>query len=461
MNHVDNPWILLFADDNGEDADIDVSTVMFFSRTLNSDEVAALAGPLGQEAGHLPDPDEPDRPTLGVSSTNPSGIDSVTLSMSDVTLFDVWGSNWQVALDENFELIHIDLSRALETVPAEEDLIRLPLETGYFAFGWTYYARARWSDEYGMFSPWSNTVSFTMAPGIFDQLSLIFLEDFENTPTFALPDGWETFHSNPARPDPPSENVGTSDFYNPELQSWTVVEYDYLLQLPWYPTWANKTANPPGPVETHLGLIDGKSVHADTANFDSATAYYEAHLLSPEFDLTGVTEVHIAFNSNYVQNQDNIAVFEYTLDGGAVDMPNIPTHGELPDRVGAPVGTWHPVVYYLDLISGDVILRGDGSVDAAASLLQIAPGTSFMYEDYVFARATYSHDQLSPFISPRRDDYRMDGKRFERFHIPQLDNQPSVRFRWMIMGTYSWYWGFDDFQIWGVSETPVSDWSLY
>lgn len=400
-------------------------------------------------------------PTLSVSTNTPSGIESVDLSITPFSSTSgslLQQSQWEVALDDAFTMIYAqnvyDFETDLDLSDAE--FAQWSIENSLMPFGTPLYIRARWVDDLGNESDWSNTEMVTLSAP--EGLSLIWSEDFDSTPQGSLPEGWVEFNSNPERPDPPAVNEGSSNFYNPELISWTVVDYDFLLPLPWYPTWADKVANPRGLVETELNIVSGGVIHSDSANFDSATTYYEAHVLTPEIDLTGVTDVFVTFNFNYVQNQDNIAVVEYTLDGGSVDMPAAPEHGSAPERTGSPVGSWYPVVYHLD--TPDVILF-DGAVDAEATLLNAADGTEFLWDDYVFARETTPYSELGAFIEPRVNDSATDGKRFMKFSLPELDNQASVKFRWAYMGTYSWYCGFDNFQIWGVSETSVNDWSLF
>lgn len=49
------PWVLLFADNDGDDADITVSTVIFYNSALTPQNVSALGGPLGAQASHTED----------------------------------------------------------------------------------------------------------------------------------------------------------------------------------------------------------------------------------------------------------------------------------------------------------------------------------------------------------------------------------------------------------------------
>jgi len=60
---------------------------------------------------------------------------------------------------------------------------------------------------------------------------------------------------------------------------------------------------------------------------------------------------------------------------------------------------------------------------------------------------------LAPYISGRIDDDAVESKRVEYFRIAQADNQPRVRFRFAYAGTDSWYWGIDDFGIYGAGSS--------
>ena len=402
----------------------------------------------------------PEQPTISANTTTPVGDQDVDLTLSEFVspeneLLQI--TYWQISYVPDFSEIHTTIAYNFDTFPGtEEEMSQFTLENDYLPFELPVYVRGAYEDLAQQVSPWSEPVEIILSRP--EGLSLVYSEDFNSTEMGSLPSGWEEFNVNPARPNPPEENQGTSDFFNPILQTWAVLPYDFLLPLPWYPTWADKEANPPEYVETDLPLVEGNLVHSDTANFDSQTTYYEAHLLSPEIDLTGVTVVFVQFNTNYVQNQDNIAVVEYTLDNGSVNMPEVPTHGSSPELPGQPVGSWRPLVYFMDI---DDLVFFEGSVDPAATLLLEADGTGFLYEDYVFAKDTVPYESLGEYITGVMNDSRTDGKRFMKFSLPELDNQSSVRFRWMMMGTYSWYFGFDSFEIWGVSETPVSNWALY
>lgn len=158
---------------------------------------------------------------------------------------------------------------------------------------------------------------------------------------------------------------------------------------------------------------------------------------SPDYDLTGKTDVHLVFNSLYEQNQDSIGALEYSIDGGA---------------------NWLPIVYLLD--SRD-ILQTDGVVDAELTFNEPSSGVAVFTNDNgetvggnygAFIAAPIS-PALAPYLSGRVDDNRTESKRVEKFRLPQADNQKTVRLRFAYAGTDSWYWGVDNLGFYSIGTT--------
>jgi hypothetical protein len=165
------------------------------------------------------------------------------------------------------------------------------------------------------------------------------------------------------------------------------------------------------------------------------------HITTPDYNLSGRTNVQVAFKSLWEQNQDSIAALEYSIDGGA---------------------QWLPLVYLID--EADLVKAEDGSLDAEATLNKehgdvanytddagnVIGGT---YGAFIGAPITAS---LAPFIQGRVNDNRFESKRYELFRVSGADNQSKVRFRFIHAGTDSWYWGIDDFGIYtGVAPTTA------
>jgi hypothetical protein len=164
------------------------------------------------------------------------------------------------------------------------------------------------------------------------------------------------------------------------------------------------------------------------------------HITTPDYNLSGRTNVQVAFKSLWEQNQDSIAAVEYSINGGA---------------------QWLPLAYLMD--EADLVKAEDGSLDAEATLNKergdvanypddagtLIGGT---YGAFIGAPITAS---LAPFIRGRIDDNRVESKRYELFRVSSADNQSKVRFRFIHAGTDSWYWGIDDFGLYAPSE-PTS-----
>ncbi len=354
-------------------------------------------------------------PTLSVAPENPSGLDNISLVGSSFTAQGLAQaeSNWEIALDENFSQIVFSSQEDTNNLTSiEVPNHNLPIDQ-------TLYARVQYVGEGNITSNYSEAISFTLSPP--PGLRLIFSENFEDTPEGELPPDWSEVNF--------TEPGGTEG-----LGTWAVHTQADLASI------GSNRVNVPG-------IVDGKSCYADSDGYGDQ--YYEAHLFTPEVDLSGVTNVILTFNSNYMQNQDNIGVLEYTVDGGDFD------------DTGNITGTWLPIAYLLD--TEDITFDDQGNPDPVATFdfSNIADGTPFAYVEYVFASLTTPVEELGPYISPRHDDNSTESKRFEKYRLPEADNQSSVRIRWMNMGTFSWFWGVDNVQIWGDDGTDVLNWSLY
>lgn len=169
------------------------------------------------------------------------------------------------------------------------------------------------------------------------------------------------------------------------------------------------------------------------------------YLFSPDFNLTGRTNVHLSYHSLWEQNQDSIGAVEYSINEGQ---------------------TWLPVVYMLDRV--DVLLDANTNIDAVATFSTEA-STSFeaiaVYTNPADGQdkggiygAFIGVDQsqwgtLAPYISAREEDDPIESKRVEIFRLPLADNQSKVRFRFAHAGTDSWYFGMDDFGLYSLGSS--------
>jgi len=204
-------------------------------------------------------------------------------------------------------------------------------------------------------------------------------------------------------------------------------------------------------------LIDGKCAWAISTGRNSANnlanppPYYNQiqMLFSPDFDLTGKPNVYLAYNSIYTQNQDNLGAVEYSIDEG---------------------NSWLPIIYMLDKTGTnpgghDIVTNVLGQVDGNATFTQPRTDTpiivdsvgltnrySFWYE-FINARPLSS---LGPYIDGRVNDDQVESRRFEVFRLPPADNQAKVRFRFVQVGTGSWWYGIDNFGLYSIPSPTLN-----
>ena len=164
------------------------------------------------------------------------------------------------------------------------------------------------------------------------------------------------------------------------------------------------------------------------------------YLYTPDFNMTGKTNVHVAFKSLWEQNQDSIAALEYSIDAGK---------------------NWLPVAYFLD--GPDIVKDDNGVVDAEATFNNPQGDVANYTDDngnavggtygaFIAAPITAA---LAPFIQARVNDDPVESKRYELFKLPAADNQAKVRLRFAHAGTDSWYWGIDDFGMYSITAAAV------
>jgi hypothetical protein len=274
----------------------------------------------------------------------------------------------------------------------------------------------------------------------------IYFENFDSTLEGEVPAGW-TLKS---YTDVLDEEFDLSNLNSKSYANWVVVDVsrfrspllsynaktptdDYLRVLS---TNLDNVVN--GVVVTNLGT--GKILFAD-AGYRSGQSQV-LYAVTPDYNLTGKSNVYVSFHSLYEQNQDSLGALEYSIDGGA---------------------NWRPLVYLLD--RSDVLTNASG-VDAVATFTtEYATGDDAVayYVDpdtAEFKGGTYGtfiaapiSQALAPYISGRIDDDPVESKRVEYFRVLQADNQARVRFRFAYAGSNSWYWGIDDFGIYGTGSS--------
>ena len=296
----------------------------------------------------------------------------------------------------------------------------------------------------------ARTLSLTNAFQVADYRNLelptpLVFENFDAIPEGQVPTGWtRKSYVEIANPELDFGNLGSAAY-----AEWTTVDAARFNGS--FITY-NNPDNPPDwgtdyqrvNVPNPANVVNGQILNEPLAKgrFLFSTSGYSIgrsqvmHVTTPDYNLSGRTNVQVAFKSLWEQNQDSIAAVEYSIDGGS---------------------NWRPVAYFID--QADLVRAEDGSLDAEATLNQehgdvanytddagtLVGGT---YGAFIGAPITAS---LAPFIQGRVNDNRVESKRYEAFRLGGADNQAKVRFRFIHAGTDSWYWGIDDFGIYAGS----------
>ncbi|RME94489.1 MAG: metallophosphoesterase family protein [Verrucomicrobia bacterium] len=298
------------------------------------------------------------------------------------------------------------------TTPAGRTNLAVPMAE--LAPGRTCYVQARHRTTSGRMSAFSDPWPVAIGP------APIHLEDFETTPEFRLPAGWRVFSRSWV-------DVDAADPENPRsntYRSWTVVSAERLERV----FGANRINVPL--------VVQGNSVYFES---DHRNGVQWGELFTPPYDLRGWRDITVTFLSNYMQNQDSLGAIEYTVDGGA---------------------HWRPLLALLD--QADVIRTAPGGpVDAPATLTRVDPDGVPTADAGRASGGTYGEHlrnrdwvAWTGAIDPRVNDDPTESKRLEVLRVPGADDQPRVQFRFLYVGTGSWFWGIDDWSIFGTPILP-------
>ncbi len=301
----------------------------------------------------------------------------------------------------------------------------------------------------------TNVFSFTTASYYNILLNApLYLETFDTTPEGTLPPGWSSISLGAqasAVCDPSSQAAdGLQDLYSACYTNWVVVNsarftsnmLTYAGHTPESDYQRVLNTNRLNVVNSNIvgNLAQGNIVFGNSG-YQNENSSQILYLFSPDFDLTGKTNVYLVFNSLWEQNQDSIGAVEYSIDQGL---------------------TWLPVVYMLN--GSDVIRDGQGSIDGAATFGTVRIGGFEGQATYTVGGETLGGyygafigvdsnrwSQLGPFISARLDDNPADSKRVEAFRLPAADQQSRVRLRFAHAGTDSWYFGLDNIGLYSLN----------
>lgn len=334
---------------------------------------------------------------------------------------------------------------------------------GLLPSGSTHKYTLTYNDNGAPVKSYTNEVQYTVAAYVDIKLPApIVLEDFNSTPEGNLPAGWAGINLDGQR-DPTSEpNLTVTNLDSAAYTNWTVVDVSrfagaFDVYSTYFnggtpdPTWTTDyqrvlSVNPSNVVNGvfQRNLATGRMVFGDSGYRNDLLGQM-LYLFSPDFNLTGQTNVYLSFHSLWEQNQDSMAAVEYSLDQGT---------------------NWLPIVYMLNRV-GDVATNLDGSIDALATFTNVwSDVATYVDPDTFEIRGGFygafigvdsnRWSTLAPYISPRADDNTAESKRVEILRLPQADNQPKVRLRFAHAGTDSWYFGVDDVGLYSVPAPQIT-----
>ena len=309
---------------------------------------------------------------------------------------------------------------------------------------------------------YTNEVQYVVAAYVDIQLpSPIVFEDFNSTAEGSLPTGWTAINLDTLR-DPTSEpGITMTNLDSAAYTNWTVVEASrFTGSFDTYSQLYNGLTQPAGEATDYQrvlsvnpsnvvngvflrNLATGRLAFGNSGYRNDALGQV-LYMFSPDFNLTGQTNVYLSFHSLWEQNQDSIAAVEYSIDMGT---------------------TWLPILYMLD--GPDVATNLDGSIDALTTFTNlhsdaayyVDPGSGLNNGGYYGAFIGVASNQwstLAPYISRRVDDNPVESKRVEIFRLPQADNQSKVRLRFAHAGADSWYFGADDVGLYSLPPLKIN-----
>jgi hypothetical protein len=276
----------------------------------------------------------------------------------------------------------------------------------------------------------------------------LYFEDFDALNEGQLPSGWVATHFTDVSGSSRDLDFGNLD--SAAYDTWTVVAASRFTGS--FVTYSDPNS-PQGWMDDYqrvlsvnpANVVNGVWIqNLAQGNFLFGNSGYRngssqvLFLQTADFDLSGKSNIHLAFHSLYEQNQDSFGSVEYSVDQGQ---------------------TWLPIVYLLH--GPDIIRTAGGDIDAAATLSTEHNDAATWSDPPGVARGGNYGDligvtpdlwsTLAPYISARLDDNPSESKRVEIFRLPEADNQAQVRFRFAYCGTDSWYFGVDSFGLYSIS----------
>jgi hypothetical protein len=444
VSNLDGRWALapdlgaqLFTDNDGDVAPGFVNSIQFRDVALTTGQVLALGGPAaaGIPATIPPVPAYLDSsaPAVGDTAAPPQPAIHVELNSGDST---VTASSVKLLLDDAPVDATVTPSGTTFAIDFQVAAILDPQSVHKVSV--TY-------NENGTVK--TSSYSFTVSN--YQNLTLptpFYLETFdelEENPTgpSTLPPGWVL--SNQTDPQ------GATDYNLDSRGSLSYADWA-LVTADRFNTWGTARTHLPSIVLNGSfldSLAHGNLMWAESDQRAGGGIGQFQELYTADIDCSGKTNVYVAWNSIYEQNQDNMDAAEYSIDGGS---------------------TWLPVLYlFCTLANGETsdILYKDAAEGQIGTVIDVAKTfartdvnrpsgplpTGTNYGSMIKAPIS---DALAPYMKGYINDDEFNGKRIEVVRLDKADGQKKVRFRFVNTGTSAWFWGIDDLGLYEIN-TPV------
>ena len=421
---------LILASTTGEAASGYVNSIQIRDSALNAGQIAALgaASAAGIPTVIPPVPSFIDsrNPGVGATGVNEEATISVVLNQGDTT---ITSGSVQLYLDG------APVGSVAETTPTFTASYTVPPRLDPLS---THTLKLTWNDS--VLGNKTNSWSFTVKS--YQVVTLptpFFFENFDSltenpVPGASLPSGWSVQNQTAAG----NSGFNLDDRDSDSYKDWILVDSSRLTG------WGSERTDLPTIIlnGTKLtSLTSGNLLWAESDSRCGGCNGQFSDLFTAPISCVGRSNVFVAFNSIYEQNQDNMDFMEYSVDGGT---------------------NWLPVLYYFDNdpANSDIITT-NGVADVPATFARVdvnrnwspdtAPTHATNYGSYIKAPIS----SIKPTdINGRLNDDTFDGKRIEVVRLAQADGKSDVRFRLNANGTSSWFWGIDNFGLYEIT-TPV------
>ena len=400
-------------------------------RVLNASEIGRIfqAGQAGTSISDIPDPSTP---YVGTASISDGGAN---IRPSAVVQFDV--INASTKLNTNTVSLTFDNQKVTPTITSASDTNTIVAydPPGLLAPKSTHSIKFIFANDATPAVYKTNDIQFTVSD--YAQITLptpLYLETFDSLQDGELPAGWSV------------TNLTTQVYAGPDFTERRSDSFmDWVVLTP--PTFDLFAANLTDAYAlTNVApdvYVNGALVtNLMRTNFilgisDGRSGSQIQYLFSKDYDLTGKSNIVVAYNSMFIQNQDSSGALEYSIDAGK---------------------TWLPIVYMI--FSGDIVKDTTGAIDAVATMTNVYSDVATYvdadtgetkggsYGSFIGAPISAS---LAPYISGRADDDKTSSMKVEMFSLPAASNQGKVRFRFAQTGTDSWFWGIDDFGLYSIT----------